>query len=85
MSTEEVATVDSYSNETFVAWPSNACSGAAVLRVPVSAASYEATDAFIAGTAGLLVATAGGLGQPKAMRTHNSITRPGSPPRGRHR
>lgn len=76
--------MDSYT-ETSVSWQSNARSGAAVLRVPVLAASYDATDASFAGTADLFVATAAGTGQPKTMRTHNSITRPGSPPRGRHR
>ena len=77
--------MDSYT-ETFGSWQSNAPFGAAVLRVPASAASYDATDASFGGVARTdATAVAAGLGQPKTMRNHKSITRPGSPPRGRHR
>ena len=64
-------------------WQGNACS---VSLVPAYAASFDATGVSFAG---VVRADATGLGQPKAMataeRTHKSITRPGSPPRGRLR
>jgi hypothetical protein len=79
-----VATVDSYA-ENFGPWQGNAPAGAAVpagttgllptvAAVDATGVCFAATDAFDAG-----------LGQPKAMRTHKSITRPGTPPRGRLR
>ncbi len=73
-------------NTEYVGWQSNACAGAVSL-VPASAASYAATGLSFAGVTAIDAAT-GGLGQPKAVttsRTHKSMTRPGSPPRGRHR
>jgi hypothetical protein len=66
-------------------WQGNACS---VSLVPAYAASFDATGVSFT-DAVRIDATVAGLGQPKAMataeRTHKSITRPGSPPRGRLR
>ena len=62
-------------------WQVNACAGAVSL-VPTATASYDTTAVSFAVPTD---AVFGGLGQPKAMRTHKSITRPGSPPRGRLR
>jgi hypothetical protein len=62
-------------------WQGDTCVGAVSL-VPAYAASYDATrvSAVVAFDAAFA-----GLGQPKTMRTHKSITRPGNPPRGRIR
>ncbi|MHA3701917.1 hypothetical protein ACXR2U_07010 [Jatrophihabitans sp. YIM 134969] len=77
-----MATVENFS-QTNGLWQGNACSGAGFL-VPASAAPYAATGLSFAGAV-VVTDAAAGLGQPKAMRTHKSITRPGNPPRGRHR